>query len=864
RSSRSPSSAPGSQARKPLAPTGTRPCSRAGSRRRTERADRGGDDDGREDVGRRAVLGARIRVGPGLGLHRPPEGAARADHRALREGDAGEREALRRRAAVPAPESRAPRRARLPRADRAREVRRARREPRRVLDGVRDDRALRVRVDGDVLRDAHRRGQRDHAPRHGRADREVHQAAPEREDRHALLLGPRDGLALLVPGVLGRRACERRLPGPQEGVVDDVGRVRGLLRRPDDEPRLHRLRRPVGVRDRRRARAVAAVALGRSRPARQPVRAGRGAEHRGPGRAARRADRRRRDLERRVGRPVVPDRLLVRVERHHARRDRHREAAHDEEAPRRRRHARRRLPDDPGLRRRGGHGHERLPALRPLRRAGDGQGDERQHEDPEAGRARARQLPALGVADQVRGCEERRPPRRQDAARLRRLRLQARHGARAVPSRREGRLGDGADERGPAPVRRQGRAARVRVARLLEPDVQPPRGRERAEEARREGQTGARGAAARRGGRAGREGTGRGALMVVAGLLPRDPTRETYRVAPGATRVVSVEPGDRLVVRDVHGGQRAHLVSRELGLAADLFGPESARGSEEAFDAARAAVVSVTVPAGEPVVHGGVPATDVLIEIRRARPRDELEPALPEPLAEPRLDFEVPRASARAYEIRAGEYLQVIDVKGRQCSDLLAFHAEKLQQGLERGLDSTTTRSLMGSAYPQPGLYAKFFDQDQVPLLEVVRDTVGRHDTFGLACYAKYYEDLGYFGHVNCTDNFNEQLLPYTIAPRRGWPALNLFYHTSFDPGNLLVSDEPWSRPGDYVLLRAFTDLVCLSSACPDDIDPANAWNPTEIHVRVYPAKERFSAAIAHRVTPDAPPKLTKDTGFRP
>ena len=32
------------------------------------------------------------------------------------------------------------------------------------------------------------------------------------------------------------------------------------------------------------------------------------------------------------------------------------------------------------------------------------------------------------------------------------------------------------------------------------------------------------------------------------------------------------------------------------------------------------------------------------------------------------------------------------------------------------------------------------------------------------------------------------------------------------------------------------TDLVCLSSACPDDIDPANAWNPTEIHVRVYPA----------------------------
>jgi aminomethyltransferase len=205
----------------------------------------------------------------------------------------------------------------------------------------------------------------------------------------------------------------------------------------------------------------------------------------------------------------------------------------------------------------------------------------------------------------------------------------------------------------------------------------------------------------------------------------------------------------------------------------------------------------------------------------------------------------------------------VIDVKGRQCSDFLAFHSGKLQEGLERGLDSTTTRSLMGNAYPQPGLYGKFYDQDQVPLVEIVRDTVGRHDTFALACYAKYYEDMGYFGHANCTDNFNEQLLPYTIAARKGWPALNFFYNTEFDNG-ALVSDEPWSRPGDYVLVRALTDLVCLSSACPDDIDPANAWDPTEVHVRVYPAKERFSVAIAHRVTPDAEPKLTKDTAFRP
>jgi aminomethyltransferase len=374
---------------------------------------------------------------------------------------------------------------------------------------------------------------------------------------------------------------------------------------------------------------------------------------------------------------------------------------------------------------------------------------------------------------------------------------------------------------------------------------------------------------------------------------------------------VALQPDDRITVRDLDGGQRAEVTvlapdgSEDYGAigatpnaratvlrslvgrsddgapeivgalaargvnpaeaaAVELFGPTSAPHAEETFRADRPVVVVVGAPAGEPVVEGGIPATDLELEVRRARPRGAGEAALPEPLAEPRLDFQVDRASALAYEVKAGEYIQVIDVLGRQCSDFLAFHAPKLQEGRERGLDSTTTRSLMGNAYPQPGLHGKFYDQDQEPLVEVVRDTVGRHDTFGLACTAKYYEDRGYFGHVNCSENFNGELAPYTIDPRKGWPALNFFYNTGFDANNLYVMDEPWSRPGDYVLLRAMTDLVCLSSACPDDIDPANAWNPTEVHVRVYPARERFSAAIAHRVTPDAEAQLTKETAFHP
>src|SRR5918912_1764661 len=131
--------------------------------------------------------------------------------------------------------------------------------------------------------------------------------------------------------------------------------------------------------------------------------------------------------------------------------------------------------------------------------------------------------------------------------------------------------------------------------------------------------------------------------VLVPGLLPVDPARETYRVRPGASTTVVLQPDDVLTVRDVQGGQRALLVADEFG-DADLFGAESLPGAEETFRATRAGVATVSAPDGDPVVEGGVPASDLQLEITRATPRDALAPSHPEPLAHPRLDFEVPRA----------------------------------------------------------------------------------------------------------------------------------------------------------------------------------------------------------------------------
>ena len=294
----------------------------------------------------------------------------------------------------------------------------------------------------------------------------------------------------------------------------------------------------------------------------------------------------------------------------------------------------------------------------------------------------------------------------------------------------------------------------------------------------------------------------------------------------------------------------------------DLFGPESPPGACAEFTASDAAVLLAAAPGGPMRIDEQTAPTEIVVLIERADAAARAEPRLPEPLASPRLDFRIDRATAAAYEIRAGEFIQIIDVEGCQCSDFQAFSLARLERGIERCLDVTTTRTLMGHGYPGPGLAAKYYDQDMRPLVEIVQDNCLRHDAFGLACTAKYYADAGYPGHVNCSDNFNAALAPYSVQARPGWMAMNFFYNTSIDEHNQLHLDEPWSRPGDFVLLSALSDLVCVSSACPDDIDAANAWNPTDIHVRVYPPEERFRRSIGYRKHPESDAAMTKETGF--
>ena len=292
------------------------------------------------------------------------------------------------------------------------------------------------------------------------------------------------------------------------------------------------------------------------------------------------------------------------------------------------------------------------------------------------------------------------------------------------------------------------------------------------------------------------------------GLRTLQPGVERYLVKGGGLSVIALDPDDKVEITDTEGKQKCEIIvfNKDGKPDCSLLGlkekndPKNIKKilsdkNESAFQAAntlkkrnldvgkaKASILfSDDSKAGEKVnlvskdkctcvfsAPGNVmkideqnPPTDLLLMIKRSKPnkyKDKAKANIPEPLVDPLNEILIQHSTATEYQVKKGDYIQIINPFGRQCSDFLAFDTAKLEKGIERGLDPLTTRTFMGALYPAPGLFSKFFDMDQDPMIEVVRDTVGRHDTFNLACTSKYYEDAGYFGHANCSDNLNKAL----------------------------------------------------------------------------------------------------------
>ena len=188
----------------------------------------------------------------------------------------------------------------------------------------------------------------------------------------------------------------------------------------------------------------------------------------------------------------------------------------------------------------------------------------------------------------------------------------------------------------------------------------------------------------------------------------------------------------------------------------------------------------------------------------------------------------IPERSGTAFALPRGATLTVIDPKGEQVADLLAFNAEDVDEVISSGrtLDyAETIRLTTGD---------KLYSNRSRVMLTIVDDSIGCHDFLLTPCsidtFRHFYPDLP--PHRGCFGNLAEALEPYGVSPDRIPVAFNCFMNVPVDgrTGKLKVL-PPLSKAGDRIVFRAEMDLIIGLTACSAPDSNGGSFKP--IHYRI-------------------------------
>lgn len=189
----------------------------------------------------------------------------------------------------------------------------------------------------------------------------------------------------------------------------------------------------------------------------------------------------------------------------------------------------------------------------------------------------------------------------------------------------------------------------------------------------------------------------------------------------------------------------------------------------------------------------------------------------------------VPACQGRAIALKAGQSIKIINTHGHQVVDTWAFNADDLGEFLSM----EHMRAAIDRIRPKPG--DKLVTNKRRPILTLVEDTSpGVHDTFIAACDIYRYQGLGVTEfHRNCADNLREGMAGLGLRPPEVPSPLNLWMNIPVNADGSIGWEEPVSKPGDYVVLKAEMDCIVAMSACPQDIVCINKGAPTDAHYEV-------------------------------
>lgn len=188
----------------------------------------------------------------------------------------------------------------------------------------------------------------------------------------------------------------------------------------------------------------------------------------------------------------------------------------------------------------------------------------------------------------------------------------------------------------------------------------------------------------------------------------------------------------------------------------------------------------------------------------------------------------IPPYAGRSVLVRAGEEFVLIDVDGKQVGDFVCFN----YTNPEEHVSPVHMRASLSSIRLKEGDY--LYSNRRRPLMRLEKDTVGRHDFFFPACdYWRYKVDFAMEDHPNCHDNLQDALKKYNLDHLPVPDPINWFMNNALDENWDYVIEEPLSKPGDYVQLRALEDVVIAVSTCSQDMAPVNGFKVTPLKMQV-------------------------------
>lgn len=169
-------------------------------------------------------------------------------------------------------------------------------------------------------------------------------------------------------------------------------------------------------------------------------------------------------------------------------------------------------------------------------------------------------------------------------------------------------------------------------------------------------------------------------------------------------------------------------------------------------------------------------------------------------------EYLIAARSGQAIEVKKNQRVTIIDIEGTQVVDFFAEAIQNPSEVLSAGVTIDVNESLRLKVGDQ--IYTNLYQ----PMFTVEADDVGEHDLIHPCCRPEMY-DFFYRngqGHPNCLENINKALdKQYDIIH-----PVNLFMYTKINTDGSISVEEPLSKPGDKVVLKAEMDVRLGIAAC--------------------------------------------------